>query len=98
MLPLEAIPRRDCDEPHDAEVYAIDDLTTDAENYPGMDVVASDIERILPEATCRADRWDRTSRALATGITHLFPSDESWEQGDRRSTACMVIQASMARR
>ena len=87
--PIEELPRRDCDEPHDAEVYAIDDLTTDAENYPGLDVVAADTERI-----CRGDAFERyvgtDVESSRYGYYYLFPSDDSWEQGDREYV-CMVI-------
>ena len=87
--PIEELPLRDCDEPHDAEVYAIADLTTDAESYPGMDVVAANTERI-----CRGDAFERyvgtDVESSRYGYYYLFPSDESWEQGDREYI-CMVI-------
>lgn len=86
---IEDLPVRDCAEPHDAEVYAIDDLTNDADDYPGMDAVANDTER-----TCAGDAFERyvgTDVASSRyGYYYLFPSEESWVQGDREYV-CMVI-------
>ena len=92
---IEELPRRDCDDPHDAEVYAINDLTTDADDYPGDDVVAADTERI-----CRGDAFERyvgtEVESSRYGYYYLFPSDESWEQGDREYV-CMVISTDGSR-
>ena len=86
---IEELPVRDCAEPHDAEVYAIDDMTIDADDYPGMDAVANDTERI-----CAGDAFERyVGSDVASsryGYYYLFPSEESWVQGDREYV-CMVI-------
>ncbi len=86
---IEELAVRDCALAHDAEVYAIDDLTVDADDYPGMDAVANDAERI-----CAGDAFERyVGSDVASsryGYYYLFPSEESWVQGDREYV-CMVI-------
>ena len=79
---------RDCDEPHDAEVYAIADLDHRCRDYPGW----------TPSPRHRADLpGDAFERYVGTdvessryGYYYLFPSEEGWEQGDREYV-CMVI-------
>ena len=72
---------RDCAEPHDAEVYAIDDLTIDADDYPGMDAVANDTERI-----CAGDAFERYvgSDVASSPLRLLLPVPERGELGAGR--------------
>ncbi len=41
---VDRLPRRDCDEPHDAEVFLIDDVAVDSDEYPGDTSLAAEIE------------------------------------------------------
>ena len=58
---IEELPERDCDEPHDAEVYLVDDVTLDGDDYPGEERVDAEVEDGL-----RGPRRSRTTSASRT--------------------------------
>lgn len=76
-LTLPAVP---CDEPHEAEVYSVFDVTLDGE-WPGEDPILDEaesrcleyMERDFPE-TYADDQVD---------IFYLYPSEDTWRTGDR---------------
>lgn len=76
-LTLPAVP---CDEPHEAEVYSVFDVTLDG-GWPGEDPILDeaqsrcleDLERDFPE-TYADDQVD---------IFYVYPSEDTWRNGDR---------------
>jgi hypothetical protein len=86
---IEKLPRLDCDEPHDAEVYLVEDLTLDGDEYPGEEAVNADVRDV-----CLADGFEDyvgiASDDSIYEVYALYPSERSWELGDR-SAVCMVV-------
>lgn len=78
-----------CDEPHDAEVYALVDLPDgDGASYPGDDEVfdrADDLcfEEFEPFVGAAYDD-------SSLDFIYYVPGADSWDEGDR-SVACMVV-------
>ena len=88
------LPRRDCDEPHDAEVYLVEDLPLDGDEYPGVERVNAAVQEV-----CLGDGFEAyvgvSYRDSIYGVSWLYPSDQSWDVGDR-SAVCMVVSPSRA--
>lgn len=77
---ISEVPIIDCAEPHDFEVYHVEDIAeTDA--YPGDDAVFDEADSICLDAF---DAWVGTPYA-ESGIdyTQLYPVEEGWNLGDR---------------
>jgi hypothetical protein len=88
---VEELPRRDCDEPHDAEVYLVDTVTNEGDAYPGEATLTSTIERM-----CTGQAFEDyvgVSYGLSSlELFYLYPTEESWGFGDRSYT-CMAATA-----
>ena len=93
--PIEELPARDCDEPHDAEVYAVDDLTIDGDDYPGTERVANEAERICAR---RRVRGLRRQRRRELPLRLLLPVPERGVLGAGRPEYVCMVSASMAPR
>ena len=61
-------PRRDCDEPHDAEVYLVDDVAIDSDEYPGDAALAAEIEDLCTGAAFE----DYTGGSFADSSSRLL--------------------------
>jgi hypothetical protein len=85
------VPRRDCDEPHDGEVFLVSSVD-DAEEFPGM----SELER-RAEAVCTGDAFEQyVGRAYddsALNVTYVTPSEDSWAAGDRDIVCVATLPA-----
>ncbi len=86
---VDRLPRRDCDEPHDAEVYLIDDVAVDSDEYPGDASLTAAIEE---QCTGRAfeDYTGGTFADSSLDYFFLYPTEESWDAGDR-GFVCMAV-------
>ena len=86
---VDRLPRRDCDEPHDAEVYLIDDVAIERDEYPGDAVLTAEIEE-----RCTGQAFEEytggTFADSSFDYFFLYPTEESWDAGDRGFT-CMVV-------
>lgn len=82
------VPIVDCDEPHDNQVYAIFELGNGA--FPGDTEVAQ-----RAQAGC-IDRFDDyvgvEYAASALFATWLYPTEVSWEEGDREVICVLFDQ------
>jgi Septum formation len=86
---VSTVPEHDCDDPHDAEVYFVHELTGRAE-YPGDAEVgrrASDV--------CTGHEFERYVGVAfddsALEVRYMRPTELSWRQGDRR-VVCAVVR------
>ena len=86
---VERLPRRDCAEPHDAEVFLIDDTAVDSDEYPGDASLTAEIEE---RCTGRAfeDYTGGTYGDSSLDYFFLYPTEESWDAGDR-GFMCMAV-------
>ncbi|MCR2814183.1 septum formation family protein [Microbacterium sp. zg.Y1090] len=86
---VDSVPVVPCSEPHEDEVYYTFD-STDPE-YPGEDALVSEAGE-----TCIAEFADFVGIAYeesALDYWPMYPSEQSWEQGDRE-ILCMVYDPS----
>jgi hypothetical protein len=88
---VERLPRLDCDAPHDAEVYLVDTLTTDAEEYPGDRALTAEIVPLCTGSVFE-DYTGSSYGGSALEFFYLYPTEEFWRFGDRAIT-CMAISA-----
>ena len=77
---ISEVPIIDCSEPHDYEVYHVEDVP-DSGAYPGEDAILESADTICRDAF---DAWVGTPWA-ESGIdyTQLYPVEEGWDLGDR---------------
>ena len=80
-----------CDEPHEAQAYAVFELTGD--DYPGDDDVSA-------QATegCEGDLrdgfvGDPTAQPVALLFDAIRPTEESWNDFDDREVICVTLAA-----
>ncbi len=74
-----------CDEPHNAEVLAVHDLSADHPAWPGIREIAESAN-----SRCRAD-VDRTiDDPSRYDYAWIYPLRRTWEQGDR-AVLCFVV-------
>lgn len=88
LVEIQTVDMIPCDEPHDAEVYALEDLPQgDDEPFPGDDEVAMQSDAIcfeLFESYVGAPYEDS-----ALDYSYYLPIEESWNSGDR-GVACLL--------
>ena len=86
---VESVSAVPCDQPHDGEIYATFDLP-DGE-FPGDEQVSTAGEQRCVEefATYVGISYEESAYELST----LFPSQETWEQGDREYVCIAVDPA-----
>ncbi|MEL7207923.1 MAG: septum formation family protein [Actinomycetota bacterium] len=87
---IEALRTVACDEPHDAEIYAADELPqTPDEPFPGPTIDPDVRARCLTEFEAFVGiPWTRSVLEFAS----LHPSESSWAEGDR-SIVCVLFPA-----
>jgi hypothetical protein len=75
------VPRRDCDEPHDGEVFLVSSVG-DPDEFPGV----SELDR-RAEAVCIGDAFEQYVGTAyddsELNVTYVTPSEDSWAAGDR---------------
>jgi hypothetical protein len=84
----ETLPVVPCDEPHQAEVYALVDVD-DLDQYPGERELSN-----RAEIECVAEFADYVGVDLADSVlffTYMIPSIRSWQDDDDRTVVCMVL-------
>jgi hypothetical protein len=76
---ITSVPIVDCDEEHDAEVYAVEDI--DSDSYPGDSAVSDEAEAIC------LDAWEDfvgiSYEDSLLNFSTLTPSEQSWGLGDK---------------
>ena len=79
---------RECDEPHDAEVFLVDELAIDSDEYPGVETVTTEVD-----AMCSGPAFEDyvgTAHADSELDTFLlYPTEQTWD--DDRGFVCMAI-------
>jgi hypothetical protein len=90
-LELSTLPVVDCDEPHQGEVFLVEELFEDGGDFPG----AESLDRRIQD-TCAGEAFEQY-----VGVPYLesryelfyaAPSPETWDRGDR-TAVCFVIRA-----
>ncbi len=82
---ITTVPIVDCDEKHDAEVYATEDI--DADSYPGASEVSDEADEICIDAY--EDFVGLAYEDSLLNYTALTPSEDSWALGDKE-VVCMI--------
>ncbi|MBG6084571.1 septum formation family protein [Zhihengliuella flava] len=78
-----------CSEPHTAEVYV--DLELDGSGAPDEDAFSELFDEHCVEEFSEYVGAEPTHRAVADlGITAFYPTDESWQRGDRLFQ-CLIV-------
>jgi hypothetical protein len=89
---IEELPRRDCDERHDAEVFLVEELPLEGDEYPGQERANTEAQEL-----CVGDGFEdyvgTSYQRSIYEVSWLYPSERSWGFGDR-SAVCMVVSAS----
>jgi hypothetical protein len=85
------LPARDCDEPHDAEVFLVRSMAPSGDEFPGR----SDLDA-RAEELCSGDAFEEYV-GLAyddseLSVTYVTPSEDSWRMGDR-DVVCLATGA-----
>jgi hypothetical protein len=80
----------DCGRPHDAEVFAVDDLTIGDDDYPGETVVTAAVEEACTGPAFR-EYVGRSYAESALEVYYLYPVEQSWERADDREYVCLAI-------
>ncbi|TNC16919.1 septum formation family protein [Georgenia sp. 311] len=77
----------ECSEEHDAEIFAEHEFTGDS--YPGLTAVREESEEVC------ADKFEEFIGVpyLESELyfTMLYPSEQSWDDADDRTTLCIVL-------
>jgi hypothetical protein len=79
----------DCDEPHDNEIFHIETLEGDDDEFPG----SSEIQDIAQES-CTGEIEDflgGSPTAVGAGFSSLNPTEQSWSEGGDREIVCVVF-------
>ncbi len=84
------VPIVDCDQPHDNEVFANEDLT--GSEYPGSDQVKNRADAICLEKF--ASYVGIAYEDSIYDIGSLFPTDQTWDVGDRE-VICFAYDISL---
>lgn len=82
------VPKIDCEEPHDFEVFHAADLSG-GDTFPGEEEVAGLADEACLDAFEGFVGVDWESSTLE--YTTLFPTAEGWEDHDDREALCMVL-------
>ena len=79
----------DCDEPHDNEIFHIETLEGDDDEFPGT----AEIQELAQEA-CGGEVTEflgGSPTAVGANFSSLNPSEESWSEGGDREIVCLVF-------
>ncbi len=82
------LPSIDCDDPHDAEVFLIDELDADGE-YPGTEAVTGEVQRQCVGAAFE-DFVGQTYARSELDIFYMFPTQQTWDLANDREFVCAV--------
>ncbi|QDB80383.1 septum formation family protein [Georgenia wutianyii] len=77
----------ECSEEHDAEIFAEHEFTGDS--YPGLTVVQEESEEVCTEKFEEFIGVPYLESELY--FTMLYPSEQSWDDADDRTTLCIVL-------
>jgi len=77
----------DCAEEHDAEIYA--EHTFSGDEYPGTDTVEEESQEVCTEKFEEFIGLPYLESEIY--FTMLYPSEQSWDQADDRTTLCIVL-------
>jgi Septum formation/Domain of unknown function (DUF4190) len=86
MANVKTLPKVSCDKPHEGEVYAL--LPVSGGTFPGQTALRDGYEK-----KCVSELDAYSSKAAADSayqIFVLYPTQQTWDQGDRR-VACVTI-------
>ena len=81
------VPERDCDEPHDAEVFAIREL--DGASYPGDEAVQQRASEVC-SGTAFEEYFSVPYLDSSLDATYLWPTEENWSAGDHEVVCAAV--------
>jgi hypothetical protein len=81
------LPERDCDEPHDAEVYAISEL--DGTSYPGDETVQRQAQEVCAGAAFE-EYFGEPFDQSPLDATYLWPAEDDWSHGDHEVVCAAV--------
>jgi hypothetical protein len=84
---IAAVPERDCDEPHDAEVYLVRRL--DGTGYPGEETVRQQARAICAGAAFE-EYFGVSFADSALDATYLWPTEDNWRAGDHEVVCAAV--------
>jgi hypothetical protein len=82
----------ECSQPHDAEVFAVDDVTIDDDDYPGEAAVTAAVEDACTGEVF-AGYVGRGYLESRLDVYYLIPTEQMWERADARSYMCMAVAA-----
>lgn len=74
---VETVEAIDCDDPDAVQVIKVFDITGHGDEYPGQEAIDEAVSEGCP----------------ATTVVSLYPTKESWEQGDDREVVCFAPPA-----
>jgi hypothetical protein len=74
-----------CDQPHDAEVFAVHDIAADHPTWPGVRAIID-----TAEARCTADPDAIAGDPGNHSFLWIHPLRRTWEQGDR-TVLCLIV-------
>lgn len=77
-----------CDEPHTGEIFSV--MTMPDGDFPGTFAIEEYQNRCAPEL---ADYSPEASADPSVGLFVLYPSEDSWKQGDRTVTCIATTDA-----
>jgi Domain of unknown function (DUF4190)/Septum formation len=86
MANVKTLPKVSCDKPHEGEVYAL--LPVSGDTFPGQTALRDEYEK---KCVSGLDSYSPKAAAdSAYQIFVLYPTQQTWDQGDRR-VACLTI-------
>ena len=77
----------DCAEEHDAEIFY--EHVFEGDEYPGLDTVRAESDEACTQQFEKFIGVPYPESEIY--MTMLYPSQESWDEGDDRSTLCIVL-------
>ena len=89
------LPRTECDEPHDGEVYLVDDIELDSDEYPGLAALGVEIEERCTGPAFE-DYVGVPYPRSELAYSYLYPVEDGWERGDREFV-CVAVEADGSR-
>lgn len=85
----------ECDKPHDGEVFTIIEL--EGERYPGTEFVTAKGQRGC-RARLRRQATAKAFRDRQLGYKFVYPTKQSWAQGDREITCLATFKKPRSRK
>jgi hypothetical protein len=85
------LPRRDCDEAHDGEVFLVADVSIDTDEYPGLPALAREIDAACSGVAFQ-DYVGVPYLQSELEYSYLYPVEDGWDRGDREFV-CIAVEA-----